>query len=329
MRRVVGVVLGLLLLAVVTLIIILWNPIRSLRSLSKVDDHPLVVMRWYGGYDYLPYDHGEMMDYYHRFAPTSGATACSLYAAHKGGTSGLLGRNYDWSPSPTLVLLTDPPDAFSSISIVDLQWLGFRESHFSQPLPWLLKARFALTPIVPFDGMNEKGLAIGMALVDDSPVPRDDSKRTIGGLVVIREILDRASTVDEAIEIFRQNNIEFEPGPQLHYLIADASGNSAVVELFDSSMKVLPNSEPWHAATNFYLSPEKAPEDCRRYDTLTDTLRSRRGELTPQGGLDLLKRVKLSGRYATQWSAVYDLGRREVDLTVGGQYEKVHRFSVP
>ena len=34
------------------------------------------------------------------------------------------GRNFDWEFSPALLLFTDPPDGYASVSMVDLTFLG-------------------------------------------------------------------------------------------------------------------------------------------------------------------------------------------------------------
>jgi penicillin V acylase-like amidase (Ntn superfamily) len=48
-------------------------------------------------------------------------------------------------------------------------------------------------------------------------------------------------------------------GPALHYLVADASGASAVVEYVHGRVRVLPRGRrPYQAMTNFVLSTSRA-----------------------------------------------------------------------
>ena len=49
----------------------------------------------------------------------------------------------------------------------------------------------ARAPAWPFDGMNEAGVAVGMAAVPQADERHDPGKPTIDSLEVIREILDR------------------------------------------------------------------------------------------------------------------------------------------
>jgi penicillin V acylase-like amidase (Ntn superfamily) len=58
----------------------------------------------------------------------------------------------------------------------------------------------------------------------------DANKETIGSLGVIRQMLDHARTADEAVNIMKSYNIDFDGGPFIHYLIADATGKSILGE---------------------------------------------------------------------------------------------------
>ncbi len=66
-----------------------------------------------------------------------------------------------------------------------------------------------------------------------------------------------------------------------------------------------------------------------RYDLVTERLAATHGRVTSQGAMELLSRVRLEGESATQWSAVYDQRMRQLWVTTGGRYEKLHRFSIP
>jgi penicillin V acylase-like amidase (Ntn superfamily) len=59
----------------------------------------------------------------------------------------------------------------------------------------------------PFDGMNEHGLVISMALVPETDTLDDPSKDRMTSLVIIREILDHARAVDEAVVLIGNYNI--------------------------------------------------------------------------------------------------------------------------
>ncbi len=144
----------------------------------------------------------------------------------------LYGRNFDWQYSPALLLFTDPPDGYASVSMVDMEYLGFSGQSFLNLTDLPLEDIEALlqAPYLPFDGMNEHGLAIGMAAVPDGDMQADPARETRGSLGIIREMLDHARDAEEAVDILMKYNIDFEGGPPLHYLMADAKGKSVLVE---------------------------------------------------------------------------------------------------
>ena len=115
--------------------------------------------------------------------------------------------------------------------MVDIAYLGFGDGAVDLTTLPLAERRALLdAPNWPFDGMNEAGVAVGMAAVPQADERHDPGKPAIDSLRVMRLILDRAGNVDEAIAILTQHNIAWEGGPPLHYLVADRSGRAALVE---------------------------------------------------------------------------------------------------
>jgi len=131
--------------------------------------------------------------------------------------------------------------------------------------------------------------------------------------------------VDEALTVFESHNVDFSGGPPLHYLVADANGGSAVVELVDGKIVAQRNSEPWNAVVNFTLagSDERVRQADDRYRTATDTLRRSGGTLAAREAMNLLKAV---AQGHTQWSVVYGLRSGEVRLVTDKRYDVVHDF---
>ena len=139
--------------------------------------------------------------------------------------------------------------------MVDISYLGFDRENLHR-LRHGDQLRDASR--LPFDGMNERGLAVAMAQVPEARSP--SGERPAGSLGVMRLVLDRAATVAEAVAIFRRTAIDFSGGPPLHYLVADASGDSAVIEYVDGRVEVIPRGErPFQAMTNFVLTGGAPP----------------------------------------------------------------------
>jgi hypothetical protein len=293
----------------------------TLLSLQQVDDFPLYTMYYYGDYGHTVSTSGR--------ADSSPSWGCSLFAAFGDGSNMLFGRNFDWEYSPAVLLFTDPPDGYASVSMVDIAFLGFvgEEAIGLTELPLVELEALLNSPFLPFDGMNEKGLAVGMAAVPPGGMDLDPEKETISSLMVIREMLDHAAEVDEAVDIIQGYNIDMSGGPPIHYLIADTSGKASLVEFFQGELVVTPNESPWHLATNFlFAATDDSPEGkCWRYDWMDQYLMQARGQVTFQGAVDLLSEVAQGN---TQWSMVYGMSTGEIMVTMGRQYEDVHTFQL-
>lgn len=212
--------------------------------------------------------------------------------------------------------------------MVDISYLGFPGDASAdltrRPLGELLGLLDA--PWIPFDGMNEAGLVIGMAAVPEAYVPVDPGKATVDSLGIIRLALDGATTVGEAIELIRSYNVDFEGQTPLHYLLADAAGDAALVEYHAGKIRVLRTQTGWHHATNFLMSAVESPAgQCERYDAITEQLESSGGDLDFDGALTLLGRV---AQPHTQWSLVYSMTSGEIRVAMGQAYERTHTFSL-
>jgi hypothetical protein len=301
------------------------DEIATLSSLIQVDDYPLYVMHYYGNYleyTWAPRPMAGIVD-----AETWG---CSLFTALGDPENQVFGRNFDWQYySPALLLFTNPPDGYASASMQSVRFMRNYVADVSDMTANTLEERYMLlyTPIRPYDGINEAGLAIGMAAVPSDGTRHDPTREDIDMLTVMREVLDHAANVDEAVEIIGQYNVVMASGPPVHYLIADASGQAALVEFYEGEMVVIPNEDVWQAATNFFLTRAgNHPEDqCWRYERMTTSLINSAGQCSAAEAMSILEDVF---QESTQWSAVYNISTREIDIVVGGKYDTVYTFQL-
>jgi hypothetical protein len=226
-------------------------------------------------------------------------------------------------------VFTDPPDGYASVSMVDMAYLELGDQAVLNLTELPLEDREGLldAPLIPIDGMNEHGLAIGMAAVPPGDMRADPVKETFGSLGIIREMLDHARDVDEAIAILESHNIDFEGGPPVHYLIADVNRKSVLVEFYHGKMNIIENEQPWHLATNFLLSSVDDPQDgnCWRYDTINARLNEAQGMLDTESAMELLKEVSQD---ITQWSVVYQMAQGEISVTMGRDYAHIRDFKI-
>ena len=310
------------------LVVLLYNPIRTLSSLQKVDEH-LYIITYHGDYGF-----DQFLKTGIQASPNAASRlinnsdwACSCFATSNREGKPEFGRNFDWSTNTALLLYTDPPNGYASVSMLDVFYLGFLSG--SVEINSLDQALSILdAPYLPFDGMNEYGLAVGLMAVPYAQGGNDPQKITIGSLHAIRLVLDHAKNVDEAVTLLQDYNIDFTGGPAVHYLVADPSGNSAVVEFLDDKMSIVRNTEPWQVATNFILSgktPEQALSSCWRYKTAYETLNQQKGLLSQDGAMTLLDNISQAN---TRWSVTYGMVSGDIQVAMQRDYEHMLQFKL-
>ncbi len=318
------------------------NPLEKktslLKSLKLIDDFPLYTMYYEGEYTWsnswktAGFTNNTIINLQQQIPSLPLTWGCSLFAAFGDLNNSLYGRNFDWNFSPALLLFYNPTQGYDSVSMVDIAYLGFEGDRAKKLLEMSVDKQRPLldSPALPFDGMNEKGLVIGMASVPAGNMTVDPQKRTIDSLMVIREMLDHAATVDEAVSILGSYNIDMGSVP-LHYLIADRSGNAALVEYYRGEMIIQYNEEPWQVASNFIVaSTDGSPQGrCNRYDKIISIMKDNQGKLTSDQAISLLNDVSSNDpQYGTQWSIVYDITNGRMWVIMGRNYDKVYNFQL-
>lgn len=297
------------------------NQQNTLFNLEKIDNHPLYIMNYSGDYGFENYLKTGINYLSQDFLDID--WACTCFATLNNETDMLFGRNFDWSHNPILVLFTDPSYGYRSISIIDLGLLDlYNDYQISHNPQVLLRA-----PYFPLDGMNEHGLTIACMAISDAENVNDPEKKTLASLDFIRLALDYAKDVEEACDLWEDYNVYFPPGPDLHYLIADAGGNSAVIEWVDGEMKILRNENLWQVSTNFviYGSTENEQQNCIRYITCESFLNEKKGNINESEALNLLGMVSQS---ITQWSAVYNREKRTVSIVLERNFDFQFEFTL-
>jgi hypothetical protein len=315
------------------IVILLFNPIRSLLSFHKIEGFPLYSMTFYGReYDYLRFTVPQSEEEIKNISMLSPAgfqenQACTVFTA-TGGENLIYGRNRDlYSHNTALLLFTDPPDGYASVSIVDISQLwGNLES--DQGSVSLIQRIFLLvSPLLPSEGMNEFGLTIAKADVPTDDVrPFDPSKDSLLFRTAMREVLDQARTIEEAIEILGQYNIAFGATGG-HFMIADPSGDSVIVEYFDNQVQIIRNPDAWQVMTNFNvgkLSEGESPS-CERYMVTEESLMEAKGQVSSEEAMRLLEQASIP---ETLWSVVFNMTDRSMDIVLYREYDEIYHVSL-
>ena len=257
---------------------------------------------------------------------------CSLFTAYGDSSSSLFGRSFD-NPADwhclTLMMRTHPTDGYNSLSLMRLRDIGFEIGTDLLQLPWDDKVTLLDAVFHCPDGINEYGVVAGLANVRELSFTPDNSKPSIWVTYLVREILDHARNVDEAIGIMRQYNICCPSRTRLgvHVLVADPD-RSVILEMAEGEIKVIPNDEPWQVITNspsYNVSIETQKNTCGRFRRIYNRLEDSYGKLDANGFVDLLSTV---GWSSTEWSAVYDMRNKFVKLFIDYDFSREYNFDV-
>jgi penicillin V acylase-like amidase (Ntn superfamily) len=175
----------------------------------------------------------------------------------------------------------------------------------------------------PTTGMNEKGLMVSLMWLEGTEYPPADSRPALTILEWIQHHLDTsASVADVVADAARVRPTGTTP---IHYLFADATGDTAVVEFLDGQLVIHRGATlPVHALANStYDESVRAYESAKTAGTVPASRSSLdrfvRGALLAKApgdpverGFAVLASVANPGR--TRWSIVYDLAARVVSF---------------
>lgn len=292
-------------------------------EIVQISDYPLFVMNYPGDYNFQNYLRTGISLNKFRLQDDSVLWGCTCFSAMADSCK-IFGRNFDWYHHIALILFTHPPNAYSSISLADITYLGFLESTSLEQIQHSSSA--SGSPYVTMDGLNEKGVAIGQMMVPIVQPPYDPNKINLGCLDIVRLVLDYASNTEEAISLIQKFNFKDDAHP-VHYLIADRSGKSAVIEFVNKEMKVIFNNEPFQVSTNFIITGSNAPSStpCWRYNTAYTKLKNVNGETDENKAMNILNSVSQS---ITMWSAVYNMNSYSLNICIDKNYNKVFSIKV-
>ena len=293
-------------------------------------------------------------------AQVSFDAGCSAFAApDRESGNFLMGRNYDFCHATAdgkgyksiaaIMVHTAPEGGKKSISMVDGMQLGYGQGFYTDGESDL--SLLMGLPYAALDGINEDGFAIGvLALKENQTKQNDENKPRIGTTTAIRMLLDRASTVKEALAMLAGYNMDMQGSGRsnYHYFMADATGDYAIVEYtlakgdtIPTVMETLTGNDTLRCVTNFYVSPTMVGTNDGwgslhgkdRYWTLRDGLARNNYCLDSEQAMSLLHAVSQPADLTnitsqTQWSCLYNLSEKTLRLAILREYGKTYNFKV-
>lgn len=292
-------------------------------------------------------------------AQVSFDVGCSAFAVPNSQSGDfLMGRNYDFCHATedgtsyksiaAILVRTAPPGGKKSISMVDGMQLGYGQGFYTDGETDL--SLLMGLPYAALDGINEDGFAIGVLALREKQTQQDTGQPRIGTTTAIRMLLDRASTVKEALAMLKKYDMNMKGSGRsnYHYFMADATGDYAIVEYtlkkgetIPTVMEKLTGNDTLRCVTNFYVSPTMvgtndgwgSDHGKDRYWTIRNNLAKNNYELSADGAMSLLSDVSQPADLKnitsqTQWSCLYNLSEKSLRLAILRDYGKIYNFKV-
>jgi choloylglycine hydrolase len=256
------------------------------------------------------------------------ALPCTTFVV-EGAGGPLFGRNYDFEFGDALVVINPRglrKEADVAGSGPKARWVARHGS--------LTFNQYGVG--FPTGGVNEAGLVVELMWLEGTRYPEADARPAVSTLQFIQYLLDRAGTLEEALQT--AGEVRIAGRVPLHFLVADARGRTATVEFLDGRLvahegqrlpvRVLTNDS--YAASLDHLKrfsgfggSEAMPRDSgslSRFVRAAGALQ--REAASVAGAFRTLDEVAQPG--FTHWQIVYELARGRVHYRTAAQRDERH-----
>lgn len=257
---------------------------------------------------------------------------CSTIASKDANDNALFGRNFDWENCEAMVVVSKPETDYASISTVNMDFITQGAGGMINTALKLDYVRTIAALYAPLDGMNEKGFAVSVNMIEDSvSIEQNTDKPDITTTTAIRLLLNKAANVEEALKLLNEYDLHASMGMMVHFALTDINGHSVVVEYIDNEMVVTKTP----VVTNFYISESDkygigSSQSHERFEILMERL-SESDTMSVESMRDALDRVSkdnFDDFASTEWSIVFNLSTRETWYYHRENYKKSYHFTL-
>jgi predicted choloylglycine hydrolase len=256
---------------------------------------------------------------------------CSTISVKADNGNSIFGRNFDWYNCNAMIVISETPGNYKSISTVNMDFITDGVGLSSFVMTDEIKTIASL--YAPIDGMNEKGVCISVNYIEDSSkINQDTSNKDLTTTTAIRLILNKAADVNEAIELLEQYDMHGSMGYMIHFAIADSKGKSVVVEYINNEMKVLDTP----VVTNFYMNEgEKngigTQQSHERYEILMNIIQEKQNKMSMEdvkAALESVCKKHYNDGETTEWSVIFNQSTGEINYYHREDYNNVYTFKL-
>ncbi|MCI7498526.1 MAG: carcinine hydrolase/isopenicillin-N N-acyltransferase family protein [Oscillospiraceae bacterium] len=257
---------------------------------------------------------------------------CSGFTAHNFDGDFLLCHDLDNPEKLPGITLAENEVTGKTIGISNLlyfyrfssAWEEFSDLSVEKPID---RARALGVPYEMQDGMNAHGLALVTFTASGTEIGSYGKKIPLCYYSLYRAIIDRCKTVDEVLDFMEHYTMAPEDNIS-HFQIADASGNSAIIEYIKGEMKILRSEKSYQICSNFliYDNPEMEGFGKDRYLAYRDYLDAHGGIIDEDTAFRLLHENHIPGD--ENYSVVFNLTKKTAAVQFAPEFSVTHRYQL-
>lgn len=267
--------------------------------------------------------------------------SCSAFGITTADGDNIMGRNYDFRYDTSAMLVYCSPDnGYSSVAFAALDNVNVSVADEN------IKSKLACltAPFICLDGMNEKGVSIAVLTLDSEPTVQDTDKPNICTSLVIRLVLDKAASTEEAVELLKQYDMIASSGRDYHFYINDASGDGRIVEWDCNSATRELVATPVRTTTNFfniYIDKITVSDGKNgiyghgkdRYDKIENVFETADGEFTTETAWNALVEASQTPKGETmtsntQWSIVFNNTDKTLEFVLHRKWDDILSYDL-
>ena len=251
---------------------------------------------------------------------------CSTVSLKSSDGKVFFGRNFDWPHDACLILRIHDGQGIKSLAIIDLHYLNLNRGDLEQT-SIIERLPLLFAPYYVMDGINRHGVAVSEMSVEIATPPRDEQKPDITSATLMRIMLDYAQSTEEAVQLIDEYNVYFEP--KIHFMIADSSGDSRVVEFVNGEIKVTRSTDPWQISANSVVygkSEQEMDSECARYRSGSNRAETLPAKVDFDGAISVARSMAVENY--TMWTSVYNLQSGELRFFYKSRHELEHRDGI-
>lgn len=330
-----GLVVVMMIVARSAIYICYSDEIKTVRSVHKISERPVVEINYTGDYKFKEYLRQGSVDLMgtEEFLRNnlclglesilSDGYKCSAFSAQTPEGDYILAKNMDYNGSTfPAILKINTKGIIRSIGIS-----SFNSKQSTDTNTLMENFEVMYTPYLTYDGMNEYGLSIAAISTSNSISIAKKHQTSIYDIEAVRLMLDQAKSVEDARKLIEHYNIALSEDCPSHFIICDANGDSMVIEYVHGSLQITETEKPYQILTDFllYTGEKMSDAGAEIYNNYNKALNACNGKISEEDAMQLLKANTEEGK--AQWSVVYNMSKRTLTVSFSEDNNQVYQYS--